>query len=125
MLNFLFIKQIQQSNHIQPALRGLKTAPNLCWTDFQLKTGTSSLSVSVGRHTFHQAVWGVHHVTLAIIAGVPASGTISGLGNFNLQAVTEFSDLVPSIYLVDKENTLENSESSKQIQGKDETRPQV
>ncbi|KAG5882094.1 hypothetical protein JTB14_017513 [Gonioctena quinquepunctata] len=55
------LENIQQTYHIQPALRGLKTLSNLRWTDFSTKSGTTP--VIVGNRAFHQALWGAQHVT--------------------------------------------------------------
>ncbi|XP_018576497.1 uncharacterized protein LOC108915033 [Anoplophora glabripennis] len=101
---------LQQSNHIQPALRGLKTSSNLRWTDFSIKSGITPSKV--GRRVFHQALWGAQHVTLVVNAGTVTSSTLS-LGTFNLTPVTEFSDLVPQNYLTDSDV---GKDSNKQIQ---------
>lgn len=107
-----YLLQIQQqSNHIQPALRGLKTSPNLRWTDFSLKSGTVPLTV--GRRVFHQALWGAQHVTLVVNTGTITSSTIP-LSTFNLSPVTEFSDLVPESCLADSGTIVD---SNKQVQG--------
>ncbi|KAJ8928386.1 hypothetical protein NQ314_019051 [Rhamnusium bicolor] len=104
------LENIQQTSHIQLALRGLKSSPNLRWTDFSMKSGTTPMLV--GRRAFHQALWGAQHVTLVVNAGTVTSSTLS-LGTFNLTPVTEFSDLVPSCYLAISE---EDKEDNKQVQ---------
>nr|CAH7749343.1 unnamed protein product [Callosobruchus chinensis] len=94
------LENIQQTSHIQPALRGLKTAPSLRWSDFAVVSGPNS-PVLAGHRAFHQALWSAaHHVTLCVDAGAAASakGALA-LGSFAVQAVTEFSDLVPEKYL--------------------------
>lgn len=106
ILSIRFI-QIQQTVHIPPALRGLKTL-NLRWNDFTIKNANPLL---LGRRTFHQALWGTHHVTLVINRGLVPSCTLS-LGTFNLNPVTEFNDLVPIKYLGENE-----PDESKQVQG--------
>ncbi|CAH1119341.1 unnamed protein product [Phaedon cochleariae] len=90
------LENVQQTCHIQPALRGLKAQSNLRWADFSLISGTPP--ITVGDRTFRQAVWGAHHVTLLTNAGAVGSSTLQ-LGTFNLTPVTEFSDLVPNVYL--------------------------
>ncbi|KAJ8917120.1 hypothetical protein NQ315_012610 [Exocentrus adspersus] len=99
----------QQSNHVQPALRGLKSSPNLRWIDFSMKSGTSA--VTVGRRTFHQALWGTQHVTLMVNTDTVTSSTLS-LGTFSLTPVTEFSDLIAESYTVKSES----KDSAKQRQ---------
>nr|CAI5867098.1 unnamed protein product [Callosobruchus analis] len=94
------LENIQQTSHIQPALRGLKTAPSLRWSDFAVVSAPNS-PVLAGHRAFHQALWSAaHHVTLCVDAGAAASakGALA-LGSFAVQAVTEFSDLVPEKYL--------------------------
>ncbi|XP_056642983.1 uncharacterized protein LOC130449285 isoform X1 [Diorhabda sublineata] len=105
------LENIQQINHIQPALRGLKTVSNLRWTDFSIKSTTQP--VLVGTRVFHQALWGTHHVTLSITAGTTTSSTMP-LGTFNLTPIIEFSDLIPSIYLTQTDTSKEDD--NKQIQ---------
>ncbi|RZC32961.1 uncharacterized protein BDFB_008575, partial [Asbolus verrucosus] len=90
------LENIQQTNHIQPALRGLKSLPNLRWTDFSPKS--TSQPVVVGCRTFHQALWNAQHVTLVINAGAVPSSTLS-LGTYSLTPITEFSDLIPVKFL--------------------------
>ncbi|CAH1967972.1 unnamed protein product [Acanthoscelides obtectus] len=91
------LENIQQSSHVQPALRGLKTAPSLRWSDFSVVSGPNS-PVLAGHRAFHQSLWGTagHHVTLCVDTGATAGakGALA-LGAFAVQAVTEFSDLVP------------------------------
>ncbi|XP_044755946.1 uncharacterized protein LOC123314706 [Coccinella septempunctata] len=101
------LENIQQTVHIPPALRGLKTSSNLRWSDFTVKNANPLI---LGRRTFHQALWGTHHVTLAINRGLVPSCTLS-LGTFNLNPVTEFNDLVPVKYLGETE-----SDASRQVQ---------
>lgn len=108
---FFTFLQIQQMNHIQPALRGLKTLSNLRWTDFSMK---STNPVVVGSRVFHQAMWGTHNVTVAVSAGTIISNTMS-LGTFNLTPIIEFSDLIPQSYLATFETI---DDDNKQIQGK-------
>lgn len=105
------LENIQQINHIQPALRGLKTLSNLRWTDFSIKSTTQP--VLVGTRVFHQALWGTHHVTLSVTAGTTTSSTMQ-LGTFNLTPIIEFSDLIPSIYLSQMDSSREDD--NKQIQ---------
>ncbi|KAK9737181.1 hypothetical protein QE152_g10884 [Popillia japonica] len=94
------LENIQQNSAIQPALRGLKTASNLCWNDFTIKS--SIPPVIIGPRAFHQAVWGTQHVTLVVSTGPAPSSTLS-LGIFSLVPVTEFSDLIPVKYVPVKE----------------------
>ncbi|XP_060527359.1 uncharacterized protein LOC132702615 [Cylas formicarius] len=103
------LENIQQSVHVQPALRGLKTSPNLRLADFTIKT--SLQPVFVGAKSFHQALWGSQHVTLLFSTGLATSSTLS-LGTFSLNAVTEFNDLVPREYLADPKN----KNDTKQVQ---------
>lgn len=103
------LENIQQMNHIQPALRGLKTLSNLRWTDFSMK---STNPVVVGSRVFHQAMWGTHNVTVAVSAGTIISNTMS-LGTFNLTPIIEFSDLIPQSYLATFETI---DDDNKQIQ---------
>lgn len=102
------LENIQQTVHIPTALRGLKTTSNLRWSDFSIK---NSNPLFLGRRTFLQALWGTHHVTLAINRGLVPSCTLS-LGTFNLNPVTEFNDLVPVKFLGENEQ-----DESKQVQG--------
>ncbi|KAK4882957.1 hypothetical protein RN001_006276 [Aquatica leii] len=90
------LENIQQGTPVQPALRGLKSSPNLRWTDFSIKENIVPLIV--GARVFHQAVWGAHHVTLIIRPGT-APVSSQSLGVFNLIPITEFTDLVPVKYL--------------------------
>ncbi|KAK9887198.1 hypothetical protein WA026_021040 [Henosepilachna vigintioctopunctata] len=101
------LENIQQSVHIPPVLRGLKSISNLRCDDFTIKTVNP---VVLGKRTFHQALWGTHHVTLSINRGLAPSCTLS-LGTFNLIPVTEFSDLVPLSYVGENETN-----ESKQVQ---------
>ncbi|KAJ3641762.1 hypothetical protein Zmor_028241 [Zophobas morio] len=87
------LENIQQISHIQPALRGLKSLPNLRWTDFSVKSTTQP--VTVGCRTFQHAVWNTQHVTLVINTGAVPSSTVA-LGTYSLSAITEFSDLIPA-----------------------------
>ncbi|GJQ86222.1 hypothetical protein Trydic_g8923 [Trypoxylus dichotomus] len=96
------LENIQQNNTIQPALRGLKTASNLRWSDFTIKS--SIPPVIIGPRAFHQAVWGTQHVTLIVSTGPAPSSTLS-LGMFSLVPVTEFSDLIPIKYVPMKESS--------------------
>ncbi|XP_023013744.2 uncharacterized protein [Leptinotarsa decemlineata] len=105
------LENIQQTSHIQPALRGLKTLSNLRWTDFSIKSGTTP--VVVGNRAFHHALWGTQHVTLLVNAGSVTSSTLS-LGTFNLTPVTEFSDLIPKSYLASSE--ISREDTTKQFQ---------
>ncbi|XP_072386894.1 uncharacterized protein [Diabrotica undecimpunctata] len=105
------LENIQQINHIQPALRGLKNLSNLRWTDFSIKSTTSP--IIVGSRIFHQALWGTQHVTLALTAGTTTSSAMP-LGTFNLTSISEFSDLIPSTYLVMSDESKEDD--NKQIQ---------
>lgn len=103
--------QIQQTPIIQPALRGLKLSPNLQWSDFVIKS--TNQSIVVGSRIFHQALWGTQPVTLVISTGsIPASSL--SLGTFNLNPITEFSDIIPSKYLA----ATSSNEENKQIQGR-------
>lgn len=106
--------QIHQTNHIQPALRGLKNSPNLRWSDFSMKSGISP--VVIGTRAFHQALWGAQHVTLVVNAGTVCTSSTLSLGAFNLTPVTEFSDLIPNDFLP-KPDKDRDGDSSKQIQG--------
>lgn len=113
MIIYIYIiSQIQQKSTVtavQPlALRGLKTASNLRWSDFTIKTIPP---VIIGPRAFHQAVWGTHHVTLVVSSETTPSSTLS-LAMFNLVPVTEFSDLIPTKYIATK-----TAEDVQQIQG--------
>lgn len=113
-LLFSFVLQIHQTNHIQPALRGLKNSPNLRWSDFSIKSGISP--VIIGTRAFHQALWGAQHVTLVVTAGTVCASSTLALGTFNLTPVTEFSDLI-SIDFLAKPDKDRDDDSNKQIQG--------
>ncbi|XP_050304024.1 titin [Anthonomus grandis grandis] len=86
------LENIQQTVHTQPALRGLKMSQNLRLQDFSLKQGISP--TKIGSKSFHQALWGAQHVTLLFSTGI-TTNTVN-LGNFNLNSVTDFSDLIES-----------------------------
>ncbi|XP_068086010.1 uncharacterized protein [Anabrus simplex] len=92
------LEQVNMGTTIPVALRGLKTAVNLCWTDFVVPD--ESRAVVVGRRTFHQAQWSSHQVTLCLAvdqglqSGLPTRG-----GSSMPVPITEFSDLVPCRYL--------------------------
>ncbi|XP_044263078.1 uncharacterized protein LOC123010332 isoform X1 [Tribolium madens] len=90
------LENIQQTTHIQPALRGLKTLSNLRWTDFSVKS--TSQPLVVGCRTFHQAIWNTQHVTLVVNTGALPSSTLT-LGTSSLMTITEFSDLVPAKFV--------------------------
>ncbi|XP_018328356.1 uncharacterized protein LOC108739120 [Agrilus planipennis] len=77
---------------VMPALRGLKAASSLRWSDFTLIENSTPLLL--GPRVFYQALWGSQHVTLVISKGTIPSSSLS-LGNFNLIPITEFVDLVP------------------------------
>ncbi|KAL1516397.1 hypothetical protein ABEB36_000315 [Hypothenemus hampei] len=93
------LENIQQTIYIQPALRGLKMSSNLRLTDFAIKRDISP--IILGSKTFLQAVWGTQNVTLIINTGLSTYNTLH-LGPFNLKSVTDFSDLVPSEYCINK-----------------------
>jgi hypothetical protein len=82
---------------VPPALRSLKTAANLRWTDFTLLD--DSRSVVVGRRSFLSALWGGHGVTLSLMADQCLQSTIPSRGCFTLCPITEFSDVVPAHFL--------------------------
>lgn len=82
---------------VLPALRGLKTAVNLRWSDFTLVD--DSRSVVVGRRSFHAAMWSGHGVTLSLAVDQCLQNTIPSRSCFTLCPITEFSDLVPAHYL--------------------------
>ncbi|XP_044739489.1 probable serine/threonine-protein kinase DDB_G0282963 [Chrysoperla carnea] len=140
------LEHMHQTTIIQPALRGLKTAPNLRWTDFsivdttnsnQLNGGgnnggsgglngciTSAATRHIGRRCFHTALWGAHHVTLALTleqGSMLQTNTILSLAPFTLVPITEFSDLVPYHYLPNNNNNTSinnnnNDEDTKIVQ---------
>ncbi|KAB0802685.1 hypothetical protein PPYR_04871 [Photinus pyralis] len=89
------LENIQQGVSVQPALRGLKTASNLRWSNFSIKENLPPLTV--GSRVFHQAVWGVHHVTIIISTGSTPINS-QPLGTFTLNPITEFTDLIPAKY---------------------------
>lgn len=93
------LENIQQTPTILPALRGLKSAANLRWSDFTIKATLAPLMV--GSRAFHQAMWGSQHVTLVISSGSVPTSPLS-LGTFSLLPITEFSDLIPIKYLPTK-----------------------
>jgi hypothetical protein len=102
------LENIQQTNHIQPALRGLKSLPSLRWTDFSLKS--TSQPLVVGCRTFHHATWNGQHVTLVINTGAVPSSTLA-LGSSSIASITEFSDLIADKFL-----TVNNDDSDKYVQ---------
>lgn len=115
---------MHQTATIQPALRGLKTSPNLRWNDFSLVENQNSTcnnnitqnKVDVGKRCFHTALWGAHHVTLALMEqGSMLQTNTLALAPFTLVPITEFSDLVPINYLPIIES---NNTDSKKTQGK-------
>ncbi|KAK5649960.1 hypothetical protein RI129_000989 [Pyrocoelia pectoralis] len=89
------LENIQQGVSIQPALRGLKTASNLRWTNLSIKENLPPLIV--GPRVFHQAIWGVHHVTIIISTGSTPINS-QPLSTFTLNPITEFTDLIPAKY---------------------------
>ncbi|XP_030764574.1 uncharacterized protein LOC115888854 [Sitophilus oryzae] len=103
------LENIQQTIFIQPALRGLKLCSNLRLTDFTMKSGISP--VTIGSRTFHQALWGAQHVTLMFSTGIVSTSSTMNLGTFNLNSVTDFSDLVSGELLPGKKE-----ESNKFVQ---------
>ena len=84
------LEQVHFSASVPPALRALKMAPNLRWTDFTLQEDTC---VTVGRRRFHPAIWGSHPVTLVVTQdqSLQSRGCLCPLA--------EFSDLVPQRFL--------------------------
>ncbi|XP_076260571.1 uncharacterized protein LOC143196616 isoform X2 [Rhynchophorus ferrugineus] len=94
------LENIQQTAFVQPALRGLKMCSNLRLTDFTMKSGITP--ITIGSRTFHQALWGAQHVTLMFSTGVASNSSTMNLGTFNLNSVTDFSDLVSSELLPGK-----------------------
>lgn len=92
------LEQVNLGAVVAPALRGLKTAVNLRWTDFT--HSEDSWAVSVGRRVFHPAQWASQHVTLCLTVDQGLqSGLSSRGGTSTLTPLTEFSDLVPAHYL--------------------------
>ena len=92
-----FSLQVNVGAVVPPALRGLKTAVSLRWTDFTLLDDCDS--VVVGRRLFHAALWGGLSVTLSLTADQCMQSTIPSRGCFTLCPITEFSDLVPACHL--------------------------
>ncbi|CAG9857294.1 unnamed protein product [Phyllotreta striolata] len=103
------LENIQQINHIQPALRGLKTVSNLRWTDFSVKSSTGP--VQVGSRVFHQAMWGTHNVTVAVSAGSTVSNAMPS-ASYTLTPIIEFSDLIPNAYLATNDNEDDNNKQT-------------
>ncbi|XP_069671433.1 uncharacterized protein [Periplaneta americana] len=104
------LEQVQAGTLVPPALRGLKSALNLRWTDF---TVDESRPVVVGRRSFCSALWGAHGVTLSLTVDQTLQSGVSSGGCFSLRPLTEFSDLVPARFLPgqppDKEDLMQAS----------------
>lgn len=83
---------------MQPSLRGLKTSTNLRFKDFSIQNKSFS---KAGKRFFYPALWnsnqGPVNVTLMLSKEQMASQIIcqSVHPQLSLNAITEFSDLVP------------------------------
>ncbi|XP_032516362.2 uncharacterized protein LOC116769400 isoform X1 [Danaus plexippus] len=92
------LEQVQQSVTMQPSLRGLKTSTNLRFKDFSIQNKSFS---KAGKRFFYPALWnsnqGPVNVTLMLSKEQMASQIIcqSVHPQLSLNAITEFSDLVP------------------------------
>ncbi|KAJ9579553.1 hypothetical protein L9F63_004738 [Diploptera punctata] len=84
------LDQVHIVTSVPPALRALKMAPNLRWTDFTVQ---EDACVIVGRRAFHPAVWSSQPVTLIVTQdqSLQSRGCLCPLA--------EFSDLVPVRFL--------------------------
>ncbi|CAH0720200.1 unnamed protein product, partial [Brenthis ino] len=93
------LEQVQQSATMQPLLRGLKACTNLRWSDFAIQNKSYT---KAGKRFFYPALWnssgGQVNVTLMLCKEQTASHIVSQSvqpSTLNLNAITEFCDLVP------------------------------
>lgn len=106
-----FVEQMRQGPIAPPALRSLTTAANLRWSDFSISKDTPG--VVVERRIFYPALWGIHPVTLSLMAEQGLNSSLHAKGPFNLNPLTELNDLVPASFL-----PMMKKDDSELIQGK-------
>lgn len=89
--------QVNHNPVIPPALRGLKAAENLRWSDFTIME--DSRKMVAGHRVFYPAIWCGQNVTLCVTMSQGLQSTPSSRSSSLLTPITEFSDLVPAMYL--------------------------
>ncbi|XP_049814047.1 uncharacterized protein LOC126260751 [Schistocerca nitens] len=93
------LEQVKHSSAltIPVTLRGLKTVPELHWSDFSVDERGRTLA---GRRAFYPALWSGHPVTLSVSAAGRGGGDLPASRAPMLTPLAQFCDLIPARYLL-------------------------